>query len=230
MLTPRQTTLLCARAIRAAGRPFAFRFRGLRPQNTPVFAARHRRVTKWCVALDATAQNVKTPNSPRPIPSRADPEKGEPVFGKDQAQTPSARGSMAVELPGSGEDDAARIVIEQAGTSLGPRRRGIPATFIARLYGRAVPEDVVCYGAEDLSALAERAYDFIAGRAPGAPKIRCETVPLAASADRKAVTVVEIVNDDMPFLVDSVMGEIADRRLDVRLVAHPMFGVRRKGS
>jgi glutamate dehydrogenase len=137
---------------------------------------------------------------------------------------------MAVDLPGSGEEDAARIVIEQASTSLSGRRRDIPATFIAQLYSRAVPEDVVRYGGEDLSALAERAYDFIADRAPGAPKIRCETVPLAASADRKAVTVVEIVNDDMPFLVDSVMGEIADRRLDVRLVAHPMFGVRRKGS
>ena len=41
---------------------------------------------------------------------------------------------------------------------------------------------------------------------------------------------IEIVNDDMPFLVDSVMGEIAERRLDVRLVAHPVFGVRRAGS
>ena len=41
---------------------------------------------------------------------------------------------------------------------------------------------------------------------------------------------IEIVNDDMPFLVDSVMGELAERRLDVRLVAHPMFGVRRDGS
>src|SRR5260221_13060857 len=113
MLTPRQTTLLCARAIRAAGRPFAFRFRGLRPQNTPVLAARHRRVTKWCVALDATAQNVKTPNSPRPIPSRADPEKGKPVFGKDQAQTPSARGSLPVEIPGSGGHEATRLLIRQ---------------------------------------------------------------------------------------------------------------------
>ncbi len=138
---------------------------------------------------------------------------------------------MAAELlPGSEEDGAARIVIEQASASLGRRRRDIPATFIAQMYGRAVPEDVVRYGPEDLSALAERAYDFIAERAPGAPKIRCETVPLAASADRKAVTVVEIVNDDMPFLVDSVMGEIADRRLNVRLVAHPVFGVRRKDS
>ena len=55
-------------------------------------------------------------------------------------------------------------------------------------------------------------------------------MPLAASGGRKAISVIEIVNDDMPFLVDSVMGEIAERRLDVRLVAHPMFGVRRDGS
>ena len=137
---------------------------------------------------------------------------------------------MAVELPGSEEEGATPVVIEQASASLARRRRDIPATFIAQLYGRTVPEDVVRYGAEDLAALAERAYDFMTERAPGAPKIRCETVPLAASADRKAVTVVEIVNDDMPFLVDSVMGEIADRRLDVRLVAHPMFGARRSGS
>ena len=41
---------------------------------------------------------------------------------------------------------------------------------------------------------------------------------------------VEIVNDDMPFLVDSVMGELADRRLTVGLVAHPVFGVRRDGG
>ncbi len=78
--------------------------------------------------------------------------------------------------------------------------------------------------------LAERAYDFLRERQPGAPKIRCETVPLNASGERKSISVIEIVNDDMPFLVDSVMGEIADRRLDVRLVAHPVLGVRRDGG
>ena len=110
------------------------------------------------------------------------------------------------------------------------RRRDIPAAFIEQLYGRAVPEDVVRYAPDDLAALAARAYDFIAERAPGAPKIRCETCQLTASGDRNSVTVVEIVNDDMPFLVDSVMGEIAERRLDVHLVAHPVFGVRRDGQ
>ena len=44
------------------------------------------------------------------------------------------------------------------------------------------------------------------------------------------MTVVEIVNDDMPFLVDSVMGEIAERKPEIRLVAHPVFGVRRTGT
>src|SRR6185295_18505928 len=142
----------------------------------------------------------------------------------------AARGSMAVELPASDEEKAARNVIELAGAALARRRRDIPGTFVAQLYGRCVPEDVVRYGADDIVALAERAYDFLSERKPGTPKIRCETVPLTTSGGRKAISVIEIVNDDMPFLVDSVMGELAERRLDVRLVAHPMFGVRRDKS
>ena len=136
---------------------------------------------------------------------------------------------MAVELPASDEEKTARNVIEQAGAALGRHRRDIPGTFVAQLFGRSVPEDLVRYGADDIAALAERAYDFMSVRAPGVPKIRCETVPLAASGGRKAVSVIEIVNDDMPFLVDSVMAELAERGLDVRLVAHPMFAVRRDG-
>ena len=44
------------------------------------------------------------------------------------------------------------------------------------------------------------------------------------------MSVIEIVNDDMPFLFDSVMGELAERRLTVQLVAHPVFGVWRDGA
>src|SRR6476646_8091020 len=137
---------------------------------------------------------------------------------------------MANELPASPDESTARGVIEKASAALGKRRREIPAGFVAQLFGRSVPEDLARYGAEDVAALAERAYDFMTDRAPGTPKIRCDNVALAASGDGKSVAVIEIVNDDMPFLVDSVMGEIADRRLDVRLVAHPMFCVQRSGS
>src|SRR5215510_8975880 len=137
---------------------------------------------------------------------------------------------MVADLPAREEDSAARGLIEEASAALARRHPDVPRTFVAQLYDRSVPEDVLRYGAEDLAALAERAYDVMAQRTPGAPKIRCETVPLTASGGRRAISVVEIVNDDMPFLVDSVTGEIAERHFDVRLVAHPVIGVRRESG
>ena len=41
------------------------------------------------------------------------------------------------------------------------------------------------------------------------------------------VAVLEILNDDMPFLVDSVLGELNERGLDIRLLVHPVFTVER---
>src|SRR5882757_2263585 len=119
------------------------------------------------------------------------------------------------------ENSAASSLIDTAAAMLVGGRSDIPPSFTAHIYARAVPEDVVRYGAEDLAMLAERAYEFLRERQPGTPKVRCETVTLSDSGERKSVTVVELINDDMPFLVDSVMGEIAERRLDVRLVSHP---------
>jgi glutamate dehydrogenase len=137
---------------------------------------------------------------------------------------------MAVEVSGSEQNAAATAVIAQAGAALATRRKDIPPKFLTQLYGRAVPEDVAHYAAADLAALAERAYDFLRERPPGAPKIRCATMPLQGPGEPKTISVIEIVNDDMPFLLDSVMGEIADRKLTVHLVAHPVFAVRRDGQ
>jgi len=41
------------------------------------------------------------------------------------------------------------------------------------------------------------------------------------------VSIVEIVNDDMPFLLDSVLGELAEWGLRVQFVAHPVFAMER---
>jgi glutamate dehydrogenase len=137
---------------------------------------------------------------------------------------------MAVEIAASKEETAARDTLDAASAVLATSRHDMPASFVAQLFARVVPEDVARYAPEDLARLAEHAFDFLVERPPGAPKIRCTTVPLQSAADRKAVSVVEVVNDDMPFLLDSVMGELADRRLDVRLVAHPVLGVKRENG
>jgi glutamate dehydrogenase len=137
---------------------------------------------------------------------------------------------MPVELPDREEETAARALVAQAGAALRERRPTVPPTFVSQLYARAVPEDLVRCAAADLAQLAERAWDFLRQRQPGVPKVRCETVTLQSTGEPRSISVVEVVNDDMPFLVDSVMGELADRKLTVRLVAHPVFGVQREGE
>ncbi len=69
---------------------------------------------------------------------------------------------MASELPDSEEEGLAHASLAQAGAALHGRRPDIPAGFVAHLYARTVPEDVVRYDAVELAALAERAFDFLA--------------------------------------------------------------------
>ena len=59
------------------------------------------------------------------------------------------------------------------------------------------------------------AWAFLAARKPGAPKIRFEQPTPPDGEHLKSISVIEIVNDDMPFLVDSVMGELTERGLDI---------------
>ena len=86
------------------------------------------------------------------------------------------------------------------------------------------------YTGDDLARLAGSAWAFLAERQQGEPKIRFETVQTAASGERKPFGVIEILNDDMPFLVDSVLAELNDRGLRPYLVTHPVFGVARDAN
>ena len=80
---------------------------------------------------------------------------------------------MAAELPASeATKHAARAVIEQAGAALAARRSDIPATFVAQLFARAVPDDVVRYA----RGRSRR-------RSPSAPSIFSKT---ASRARRKS--------------------------------------------
>ena len=80
-----------------------------------------------------------------------------------------------------------------------------------RLFAHAAPEDLVGYAPDEIAALAEQAWQFLQSRKPGNPKIRFANPDMPAGAARlKGISVIEIVNDDMPFLVDSVMSALAE--------------------
>ena len=126
------------------------------------------------------------------------------------------------DIPRGGDDYASVALIDAATALLAKRNRDIPEDFLAKLFGLAVPEDLERYGADELAAIAERSWSFLVERSPGVPKLRFE--PAAAPC---GIAVLEIVNDDMPFLVDSVVGELNQRGLDIRLFVHPVFVVER---
>ncbi|NJO21727.1 MAG: NAD-glutamate dehydrogenase [Sphingomonadales bacterium] len=90
--------------------------------------------------------------------------------------------------------------------------------------------DLAEFSAESLSGNADVAFEFIASKPKGAHKVRARQANLGQRGAIKAATVVEILNDDMPFLVDSVMAEIQSRGIAARLVLHPIFKTRRDAS
>src|SRR5262249_40287092 len=108
--------------------------------------------------------------------------------------------AMAVAgLIGTEEERTARRLIEQMGTILTRRHDDMPAGFAAALFGRAAAEALLAYEPRELAALAEEAWAFLSERKPGAPHMRFDSRPGPVGAERiKTVSVLEIVNDDMP--------------------------------
>ncbi|HYM73880.1 MAG TPA: hypothetical protein VET89_12935, partial [Stellaceae bacterium] len=102
--------------------------------------------------------------------------------------------------------------------------------FVAAFYEHAPPADIAAREPEDLCGGALALWRFGARRHAGETRIRVYNPTLGADGWHSPHTIVEIVNDDMPFLVDSVTAAINDRGSIVRLVIHPVVNVVRDGE
>jgi glutamate dehydrogenase len=102
------------------------------------------------------------------------------------------------------------------------------AVFLSQYYGHVAVEDLADRDPADIYGAAMSHYRLAAKRPQGTAKVQVSTPTvdvLGWSADGH--TVVEIVVDDMPFLVDSVTMELTSRGCDIHLVIHPQLMVRR---
>ena len=137
----------------------------------------------------------------------------------------------AADLAGNDEARAEAALIAAAGNILRQENREVPADFIAGLFERAVPEDLMRYAARELAELAADAWALISVRKRGTANIRFNSPEGTGNHPRlKTVSVLEIVNDDMPFLLDSVLGELNERGIEAFLVLHPVFTVKRDAA
>ncbi|HTT10290.1 MAG TPA: NAD-glutamate dehydrogenase [Burkholderiaceae bacterium] len=98
----------------------------------------------------------------------------------------------------------------------------------AREYFRQLDaEDLAGRSPEDLSGALLSHWQFGNTRGKGKPKVRVLSPTVTEQGWASRHSVIEIVNDDMPFLVDSTSAEIAREGLTLHLIVHPIFAVRR---
>jgi glutamate dehydrogenase len=123
--------------------------------------------------------------------------------------------------------ECVRAAEELAETVSNIAERDLLRRFVAELYEHVPPADVAARSRADLFGAALALWRFAERRPNATAKVRVYNPDRDTDGWSSPHTIVEIVNDDMPFLVDSVTAAINDGGREVRLVIHPILAVAR---
>ncbi len=104
------------------------------------------------------------------------------------------------------------------------------ADFLRAYYANVPPADIESVDAETLFAVANSHFRFAQKRLSKDPLIRVFNPRQADHGWNGNHTVIEIVTEDTPFLVDSIMAELIYQGLTVHMVIHPIFEVTRTAA
>src|SRR4029077_2345503 len=111
-----------------------------------------------------------------------------------------------------------------------PAVAGAAEDFTRQFYADVPPDDIAGDTPENLGGAALSLWDLVQQRLPGTPKIRIYNPRPEEHGWGFRGTVIEIVNDDMSFLVDSVASELTRLGAELRLVIHPVVAVERDAA
>ena len=118
-------------------------------------------------------------------------------------------------------------LVAEARNRVGADSAGSVDTFIQRYFALVAPDDIIYTSFDTLLGSVLSLWEFGATREAGRPNIRLFNPTVDKNGWGLEHTVIEIVNDDMPFLVDSVSAEIGRRDRKIHLMLHPVVSVRR---
>jgi len=106
------------------------------------------------------------------------------------------------------------------------KRAALIVPLAKHLWQNVAPEDIAPFSTSETIAFTEKTASHLNTRKPGSAKV---AVYNPASSDGRAenITVIEIVNDDMPFLFDSTIAVTTDLDYTISLIAHPVISVMR---
>lgn len=99
--------------------------------------------------------------------------------------------------------------------------------FLQRYYRHTAPEDLADRDPVDIFGAAVSHYRLAENRPQGTANVRVHTPTVEENGWTCSHSVVEVVTDDMPFLVDSVTNELTRQGRGIHVVVHPQIVVRR---
>ncbi|MET7515844.1 NAD-glutamate dehydrogenase [Streptomyces sp. NPDC005480] len=99
--------------------------------------------------------------------------------------------------------------------------------FLQRYYLHTAPEDLADRDPVDAFGAAVSHYRLAEVRPQGTANVRVHTPTVEENGWTCSHSVVEVVTDDMPFLVDSVTNELSRQGRGIHVVIHPQVTVRR---
>ncbi|MGW0702327.1 NAD-glutamate dehydrogenase [Streptomyces sp. NPDC002867] len=100
-------------------------------------------------------------------------------------------------------------------------------SFLQRYYLHTAPEDLTDRDPVDVFGGALSHYRLAENRPQGTANVRVHTPTVEENGWTCSHSVVEVVTDDMPFLVDSVTNELSRQGRGIHVVIHPQVVVRR---
>ncbi|MEZ5877280.1 MAG: NAD-glutamate dehydrogenase [Tepidamorphaceae bacterium] len=128
------------------------------------------------------------------------------------------------------DEDRKRALIDAVVDALGGSGKSAKSmqNFARTLYSGAPLEDLSAYTEAELAKLAEDTFALAGTHRPGTTTVLVSNPDSPSEGGAlERVTVVDVVNENMPFLLDSAMAELNERGLELRMVLHPVIDVSR---
>jgi glutamate dehydrogenase len=141
----------------------------------------------------------------------------------DQPQPPAA----------AGIDPVREELLTQAEAALALRlghRDDSAAVFLRRWAAGLRTPELAAHTAEDLAGAAVSLWEFAQTRTPGLASVRVFNPGGREDGWRSHFAVAEIINDDMPFLVDTALAAFELLELPIHSLIHPVLPVKRDAA
>ena len=117
-----------------------------------------------------------------------------------------------------------------AETKLSEKEKHQLEPFFPIYFEEAEHADLRQFSSLDLFGAASAHYAFGAKRSAGQHKARIYNPDFERDGWQSTHTVIEVVNDDMPFLIDSITMLLSRHNLNLHLLVHPVLSVGRDKS